>query len=249
MCSGHRWMRRWIQCGSKAGGEEEGREIFYFTTLILSPRNHPESFAFVNERGLYLRWRQNAETSDAVRRTPSRIDTLSYGSPTFAPSFNGPLREPRRLSCRGCGFCSDTHRFSLSLPRSRAPRRPSRPLVEIGAGIFRCLLASISALLVESCRVDVMDPIRLTRDPNSTRVLDPLDRKIRRNRVCSNREGGIGTRNCFARSFAGTLRRRGKVLRCRSALRCSRKMGWGGRCWLGFNLCAAQPKALLVVAG
>lgn len=115
--------------------------------------------------------------------------------------------------------------------------------------IFRCLLASISALLVESCRVDVMDPIRLTRDPNSTRVLDPLDRKIRRNRVCSNREGGIGTRNCFARSFAGTLRRRGKVLRCRSALRCSRKMGRGGRCWLGFNLCAAQPKALLVVAG
>lgn len=245
MCSGHRWMRRWIQCGSKAGGEEKGREIFYFTTLILSPRNHPESFAFVNERGLYLRWRQNAETSDAVRRTPSRIDTLPYGSPTFAPSFNGPLREPRRLSCRGCGFCSDTHHSpSLFLARVLLVDPLDR-----WSRIFRCLLASISALLVESCRVDVMDPIRLTRDPNSTRVLDPLDRKIRRNRVCSNREGGIGTRNCFARSFAGTLRRRGKVLRCRSALRCSRKMGRGGRCWLGFNLCAAQPKALLVVAG
>lgn len=245
MCSGHRWMRRWIQRGSKAGGEEEGREIFYFTTLILSPRNHPESFAFVNERGLYLRWRQNAETSDAVRRTPSRIDTLPYGSPTFAPSFNGPLREPRRLSCRGCGFCSDTHHSpSLFLARVLLVDPLDR-----WSRIFRCLLASISALLVESCRVDVMDPIRLTRDPNSTRVLDPLDRKIRRNRVCSNREGGIGTRNCFARSFAGTLRRRGKVLRCRSALRCSRKMGRGGRCWLGFNLCAVQPKALLVVAG
>lgn len=238
-------MRRWIQRGSKAGGEEKGREIFYFTTLILSPRDHPESFAFVNERGLYLRWRQNAETSDAVRRTPSRIDALPYGSPTFAPSFNGPLREPRRLSCRGCGFCSDTHHSpSLFLARVLLVDPLDR-----WSRIFRCLLASISALLVESCRVDVMDPIRHTRDPNSTRVLDPLDRKIRRNRVCSNREGGIGTRNCFARSFAGTLRRRGKVLRCRSALRCSRKMGRGGRCWLGFNLCAAQPKALLVVAG
>lgn len=147
MCSGHRWMRRWIQCGSKAGGEEKGREIFYFTTLILSSRDHPESFAFVNERGLYLRWRQNAETSDAVRRTPSRIDTLPYGSPTFAPSFNGPLREPRRLSCRGCGFCSDTHRFSLSLLRSRAPRRPSRPLVENISLFARLDLGSAGGVL------------------------------------------------------------------------------------------------------
>lgn len=52
--------------------------------LILSPRNLPRKFlrAFINERGLYLRWKENAETSDAVRHTPSWLDTLPYGLPT-----------------------------------------------------------------------------------------------------------------------------------------------------------------------
>ena len=92
-----------------------------------------------------------------------------------------------------------------------------------------------------------MDAIRHTRDPNSTRVLDPLDRKIR-SLLERGRENRDRDEKQF-RSFAGTLRRRGKVLRCRSVLRCSRKMGQGGReggrCWLGFNLCAATTEGVI----
>lgn len=99
----------------------------------------------------------------------------------------------------------------------------------------------------------VTDSIRHTRDPNSTRV---LDRKIRRS--SSFERNFLLDLKLFRSLVAGTLRRarnEGRCLRCRT-VRVTFFFSEDGqrerereRCWLGFNLCAAQPRALLVVAG
>ena len=119
-------------------------EIFYFN-FVVSPENLSARLLTreVSICGGGKTWRRRMRfATRPVGSTPSPTVYLR-----FAPSFNGPLREPCRLSCRGCGFCSDTHRFSLSLSRIFVdPLDRVGQVGMIGAEIFRYLLDSISTL-------------------------------------------------------------------------------------------------------
>lgn len=86
LCIYSLWRKEKFRDSEKRAISRDPQQVEASTVhcLILSPRNLPRKFlrAFINERGLYLRWKENAETSDAVRHTPSWLDTLPYGLPT-----------------------------------------------------------------------------------------------------------------------------------------------------------------------
>lgn len=188
----------------EAGGRERVSLVF---DLVASKHLLLRKFLLVrwNEREVSIcgggkRRRRMRFATRPVGSTPP-----PYGLTGFAPS----LREPcRRLSCRGCGFCSNTHPFSLictyTLVVDSSRRGNSTRVDGRNIGMFS-----------ETCN---------GFDSSHQRPeFDTRPRFVRFEDRARSNETSFWTK--LARSLPSTLRRARNEGRClRSGLRCSRKM-------------------------